>query len=725
MSRKIHLFSLLFLCLIVTYLPGQEDHVLQIHRTNEKINLDGQLTEMVWESADSVYQFWNHRPVDSTLAEASTLVKVLFDDQFMYFGVRCKQASNRYVLQSLKRDRFWGSDAFGVVLDPIHRKNNGFFFGINAGGAQTEGLIDTDNLNVNWDGPWYSKVFRYPDSTWEAEMAIPLKTLRFQSENRDWGINFVRADMKRNQYSTWTNFPVNFDELDLGFTGTLHWPESPPIANKRVVVMPYAAAQYSDLKEEKKGDFNWDLGLDSKIAMTPTLNLDLTFNPDFSQVEVDRQVINLTRFNLFFPERRAFFLENSDLFSNLGFWEVRPFFSRRIGLENGSPIPIIFGARLSGNVNSNLRIGLMSVQTAKKEDLASQNYTVATAQVQVLKRSNIKTFFTNFQDFPGDEVASRSNRVGGLELNFISENGKWNNEIRYHRAFLDEETTNSHYYGAKIDYNSKRWRFLTTGDQVGQDYLPEMGFAPRLFHYDPLRDTTVRIGYFNQYTHLGYHFYPKKGKSVVFHGPRFDNQLYFNKQGRLTEGYTHFVYELDMANQSQIDFGLTRNFVELFFPFNPLGSENELLPVDRYHYTEYFFDYDSDPRPWISAGTVILFGEFYTGRRLSLNNYLRIRIQPWVNVELRYIYNHVDLDNYGKGDLHLFAPRVEVSFSNQLFWTTFFQYNTQANNFNINSRVQWRYRPMSDIFLVFGNNYEIPGFFQKDIAFSFKLTSYF
>lgn len=122
---------------------------------------------------------------------------------------------------------------------------------------------------------------------------------------------------------------------------------------------------------------------------------------------------------------------------------------------------------------------------------------------------------------------------------------------------------------------------------------------------------------------------------------------------------------------------------------------------------------------------MILYGDFYTGWRLSFNNYVRFRIQPWVNIELRYIYNRVDLDVFGKGDLHLFAPRVEVSFSNQLFWTTFFQYNTQANNFNINSRIQWRYRPMSDVFLVFGNNYDIPGFYQRDIAFSFKVTFYY
>ena len=215
---------------------------------------------------------------------------------------------------------------------------------------------------------------------WLVEMAIPFKTLRYSTNIRDWGINFIRGDMERNVYSTWTQFPLNFGGIDFNYMGTLHWDENPEKANGKVALIPYVAGgtqrDYEDSEGQTKYERSFDAGIDAKIALTGSLNLDLTVNPDFSNVDVDQQVTNLSRFSLFFPERRNFFLENGDVFSNFGSRMIQPFFSRTIGLANGQQVPIRYGARLTGNVTQNTRIGVMNVQTGDFEDLSPNNYSV-------------------------------------------------------------------------------------------------------------------------------------------------------------------------------------------------------------------------------------------------------------------------------------------------------------------------------------------------------------
>ena len=202
-------------------------------------------------------------------------------------------------------------------------------------------------------------------------MAIPFKSIRYPADKKTWGINFVRVDTKTNEYSTWTNVPVNFSTHDVGYTGALIWEDAPPKPGSNTVFVPFVT---TEVTENRAGNepvsAKPNAGFDAKIGLTSSLNLDLTVNPDFSQIEVDRQVTNLTRFNIFFPERRTFFLENADLFSGYGIDPIRPFYSRRIGLDkNGNKIPILFGARITGNIAKKTRIGFMNMQTGSTGNL--------------------------------------------------------------------------------------------------------------------------------------------------------------------------------------------------------------------------------------------------------------------------------------------------------------------------------------------------------------------
>jgi hypothetical protein len=477
-----------FMFAATTTLEAGEDtrlnYQVNVSRLKSKIKLDGQLDDPAWQHADVAHNFANHWPIDTGYAASHTEVRMLFDDNFLYIGATLKDNGRSPIIQSLRRDGgsgHWGSDGFGVVLDPINQRTNGFFFGVNAGGAEMDASLSASGggMDSSWDGKWYSKISRSGD-TWYVEMAIPFYSLRY-SERLDWGINFVRNDMARNEYHTWTEFPNNFGGADLGFTGQLNWPEAPPKGSSKVVLIPYTSgAVAADYEEGEPSAFTPGVGLDAKIAVTPSLNLDLTINPDFSQVEVDRQVTNLSRFSLFFPERRAFFLENSDLFARLGNGRVRPFFSRRIGLDGeGGAVPILFGARLSGNLNDKWRIGLMNVQTGGNADQQSQNYGVGVVQRQVLARSTVSAFMVNRQAFSDNEfVGNDFNRVGGVEFNYISANGQWVGRGRLHKSFTPENEKRSFFYDVGIDWSERTWSVGTFIHHVDPYYTAEVGFTP-------------------------------------------------------------------------------------------------------------------------------------------------------------------------------------------------------------------------------------------------------
>ncbi|MCS7074962.1 MAG: carbohydrate binding family 9 domain-containing protein, partial [Bacteroidia bacterium] len=313
---------------------------IKIKRTSQAILVDGVGDELAWQFSDVATNFQQNFPFDTSLALSQTEVRLLFDDKNIYvFAICYDTLPGDYVIQTLRRDFSYPvTDAFTVIFDPFNDQTNGFSFGVSPMGVQREGLIARgggQGVSTDWDNRWFSEVKRYEDR-WTAEMAIPFKTLRYKQNSTHWKINFTRNDLKRNESSTWARVPRNFNIASLVFCGELLWESPPPKPGLNLSLIPYLIGGYSEsFSPTKPADFTKNIGLDAKISITPGLNLDLTINPDFSQVEVDRQVINLTRFSIFFPERRNFFLENSDLFAQFGFRQIRPFFSRQIGLFNG------------------------------------------------------------------------------------------------------------------------------------------------------------------------------------------------------------------------------------------------------------------------------------------------------------------------------------------------------------------------------------------------------
>ena len=346
---KFLVLPILFFASILTLNAQKKNNNYQypIKKATSTIKIDGVLDEQAWQDAALASDFFMVLPMDTSLSSVKTEVRMAYNDDFMYISAVCHEGmEGSYIVESLKRDFGFGkNDNFIVFIDPFNDQTNGFAFGVNAVGAQWDAtMFNGANVDLSWDNKWYSKVKNHTGK-WVFEAAIPFKTIRYKKDVTQWGINFSRNDLKTTQKSAWAPVPRQFPTSSMAFNGWLMWDAPPPTPGANISLIPYVLGGVTkDYANKKDATTRKEIGGDAKIAISSSLNLDITINPDFSQVEVDQQVTNLDRFELFFPERRQFFLENGDLFANYGYSSIRPFFSRRIGLN----APIKFGARLSG-----------------------------------------------------------------------------------------------------------------------------------------------------------------------------------------------------------------------------------------------------------------------------------------------------------------------------------------------------------------------------------------
>ena len=716
---------------------------IHIKRTNEKISLDGILNEMAWGNCEIVTDLWQQFPTDSITAKAKTQIQMTYDEQNLYVGITCYSEGENFIVPSLRRDYdFTGSDNVTLVLDTYNDKTNAFVFGLNPHGVQREALISNggrefSDFEDSWDNKWFGNA-KIHGNYWVAEFAIPFKTLRFQEGSHTWRFNCYRSDTQHNEWSTWGRIPQNNLIMDLSYLGNIIWDEPLKNAGTNISVIPYVTTSSSrDFEDENQtsADFKVDIGGDAKIGITSGLNLDLTINPDFSQVEVDQQVTNLDRFEIFFPERRQFFLENADLFGSFGLTRVNPFFSRRIGIAidtaTGQNVQnrILYGARLSGKVNENLRLGLLNMQTAKVEEsgLPAFNYTVATLQQKVFNRSNISFIFVNKQAINGEEgsdLYNKYNRVAGLEYRLASSDNRWSGKSYFHVAFTPEEAEHKFTHGFQIAYLKRKYRLEWAHLFIGNGYNAEVGFVPR-------KDYALMS------PEVGLFFYPKKG-IINQHSFNLDTRFFLQagKDGNpfvsdfgLSEWQAELEWSLEFRDNTRGNITIKQDYVTLLANFDPTRLQDTSIYLDGGS-THRFFSlegsYQTDQRKPFFFEIAPAIGGFYNGFRAGLSGSFTLRYQPYGFVSIDYTYNYIKLDEpFEPVNLWLVGPRIDLTFSKKLFLTTFIQYNNQLDNLNINARLQWRFQPVSDFFIVYTDNYLVDSFSQfgaRNRAIVAKLT---
>ncbi|RPG54816.1 MAG: hydrolase [Flavobacteriales bacterium TMED96] len=728
--KKIKRVFLLFALLFIEFTIGQTANAIFI---DSDINVDGIADESEWDKAKFNSEFWQYFPLDSIKAPDQTNFKILYNNENLYVLIVSDFQDNKYVVSSLKRD--WSSrnnDSMTLVLDTFNDATNAFLFGISAEGVRREGLISNGGNSSNrgrdfsfsWDVKWEGEVSTNKNIL-TAELKIPLSSLRYDDKSAKWRINIYKTDIGKNVVSSWAKIPRNLSRASLAFMGNLNFEKPLGKSKTPIFLIPYTSGLTGNNFEDQKGISSFGLGGDAKLSIGSGMVLDLTYNPDFSQVEVDDQIINLTRFEVRLPEKRQFFLQNSDLFSSFGnSYSAQPFFSRRIGVAkdlDGNTIQnkIIVGARLSGKINKNLRLGFLNMITDSdpENEISSNNNSVIALQQKMFSRSFLGLIFINREKLEEDEIENdqaKFNRVLGIDYNLQSKDSKWVGKIWYHKSYESKNVKNNFSNGLWLNYNSRKNNLFLSSRQISDEFNSDLGF---------IRRTGIK-SHFIKYGHRLW-IDSKRIRSI-----ELSQQLYFVDTPNLSNLITDRNHEtqgvISFTNQSKFELTYNRRYTFLLDDFDPVGGENSIpLPSNNgFFYNDFEMQFSSNYTKNYYFNFQTTIGQFYSGNRVSFNTELSYRIQPKFSGSIKLRYDDIYFPSiYTYGKLFLIGPKLEYTFNKKLFWNTFVQYSSKSDNLGINSRLQWRFAPLSDLYLVYNDNYfTYDNLVPRVRSLTFKLT---
>ncbi|MEL6988834.1 MAG: DUF5916 domain-containing protein, partial [Bacteroidota bacterium] len=449
-----------------------------------------------------------HFPIDSGLNEQVIVFKIFHNKKSLNIGIFYQDTESKITVSTLKRDLYREvmvlSDAVGIVIDPFSQGDNGYFFGLNASGVQFDALIgNINNLNESWNTVWQGNASQ-EESKRFYEISIPLEAINYDPQKENWNIQCFINDASIPQSSTLKYSQRNFSEFDLRYTETFAIEALPNKVARKFNVQPSITYASVNDKEENTSSSKLITSLDGQYNINSSLRLDVSLNPDFSQVEVDQQVTNLTRFDVNFPERRKFFLENSDLFNDLGTFFNNPFYSRRIGQSS----PILYGLKLSGNLGDKTRIGALNVQTKNIEETNGKNYSVAVLRHAFSNQINGTVFGINTQ------AKNNYNRVAGTALNYKSKNNRWTSSMNYSKTISNSIRRSNHYFRAALAFQNRNFEWIFSAEETGKNFIPETGFVPLVYNYDALSETVTRETYKEIYNEIQLKRFPKNSKSI-------------------------------------------------------------------------------------------------------------------------------------------------------------------------------------------------------------------
>ena len=730
MTRAFYAF--IFFLYTIPLLSQSNDKSFTVKLISENIKLDGNLDEPAWQTADGPNNFQQYFPSDSVLAKQTTDIKMMYDETTLYIGVTVKSVGDDWVISSLQRDfRAGNSDNISLLFDTFNDGQNAFLFGMNPHGVRREALIsgggqDLRGFTTSWDVKWKGES-KLGDKVYTAEMAIPLTSFKFKEGETKWRFQSYSFDQQTNERSVWYHIPQNQIIFNLAFMGDMIFEK--PLGKSRtpLALIPYINGILERDFVNNTGNNGVKVGGDAKISVGNGMSLDITVNPDFSNVEVDDIFTNLTRFEVNLPERRQFFVDNSDLFGSFGGGrDANPFFSRRIGIARdtaGNSIEnrILGGVRLSGKLNENWRLGFLNIQTDEDEEneIASNNNMMLAIQKKIFARSNIGAFFINRQSFGSkDFVAPEDeyNRVLGIDFNLATADNKWLGKTYLHKSFDPNDTKGNLSFGINGGRNSRNFNTFTDWVYVDEDFSSDLGFIRRtdIVKGVALMEALIwpKSKTINNYR---FAFFPKTTLRPNLDFQKTDQELEFNSSIRF-------------KNQSQFSLGFTNTFTYLtaeddnFVP----SRVSDGIPLDNlrgYHYNSANFSFQSNQALVFSYNGQTTVGRFFNGNRFSAQGRFALRLQPKAIISLQLNYDKISLpDPFPSADLWLVSPRFEFTFSKSIFWTTTFQYSNQRDNLGINSRLQWRFAPLSDLFIVYNDNYFVNQFSPRYRSINLKFT---
>ena len=704
---KTSLFIIFFLSFQST-IYSQEDFIKV--RPEVKINyiendpiIDGNvINDKIWNSIFPITSMTQVTPNFGEPSSEKTEIRLAYTDRNLYVSVVGFDSDpSKIVVSDSKRDADLNDeDSFLFILDTYNDFQNGFLFGTNSDGMQYDAQIDNEGIgnfnpnsrqkggtlggtNVNWDASWEVKTIK-GDFGWSAEFSIPLSSLRFlPGENKTWGLNFQRNISKNSETSFWASLPLGFDIKRVSISGKLKGLDLKSPKNLKIIPYTIGNASYQKLDNQTDVSVDLDAGFDIKYSLTPGLTLDLTYNTDFAQVEVDEQQVNLDRFNLFFPEKRAFFLENAGQFSVGSPGEVDLFFSRRIGIgDEGQVVPIKGGGRISGKIGQT-NVGILNMVTDEISDqnIYENNFSVARVNHDFNNsRSSLGVVYVGKNEM-GDSNKHYNNVYaidGKLGL------GK-KADITGFFSKSDSPGIDSSDHSFKLiaNYNWDGWRINAGYTEVGEGFNPEVGFLMRSAFKKPefIVFKQIRLKDFGPLLEVR---------------PHIAHRSYFDFQDRLVSSWTHIDNHWVWPSGFEIHTGVNITSEGVFDAFKISDVE---IPSGEYYHNELQLYIKSNPNTALSFTSRTVIGGYYGGDRFLFSNNIKYRIGNKFNSTLNLDYTKLNLEN---GDINALITglRLSYSFSPKMYLQSLIQYNNVTNVTSVNTRFGMLQTANSGLFIV-------------------------
>lgn len=697
---------------IDTLQGSEEQKRVEMMRTDSPPILDGVLDDAVWSQATVIDDFHQFRPLDHGEPSERTLVYLLYDDNYLYVAARMWDSEPDQIRarQMVQGENTRWDDSFSIYLDPFNNKRSGYRFQVNPNSVRGEGTFETPTrLNYNWEGIWYAEA-RINDEGWVAEMAVPFKTLNFDPNNPDWGFTLERTIARKQEDISWSSYnrAVNPGSAGLvtGLTGLQQ--------GRGLDLVPSIVTTASRDFTTGISDSQTEPALDVFYNFTPSLTGVLTLNTDFSATEVDDQLINLTRFGLFFPEKRDFFLQDVDIFA---FGELRrngmPFFSRRIGLsDSGQPVDLNVGAKLTGRVGR-FNVGVLGVQQDEFDQVDSRDLFVGRLAANVLRESSVGFIVTD-----GDPRTNLDNSLLGVDFRYrntsLPSGHSLEGEFWYQSSDTEGVDSKEDAWGIRISSpNTEGLRGYLGYTSIEENFNPALGFVNRR----DINYTEASLGYTNRPEH--------RWLRALTHSVTFRN---YDKISGGLESRFLFIEPFEIETNSGDQFGteLTRNREVLVGAFEI--SAGVIIPPGDYEFDRYGIEVSGANERKLAPSFEVNAGEFYDGDRIEMSAKLDWRPNRRLYLRFEYEYNDIELPG-GDFITRLIQINADVAFNVRWSWLNLLQYDNESGSAGINSRLRWNPRAGQDLYIVLNYGFSAEGAFSglesAQSQFSVKYTQTF
>ncbi len=665
-------------------------------RTTEHIRVDGILDEAVWTNAPVIGELIQGLPFSGKAPTERTEVKVVYSKDALYVGVRCFDSSLKSIFTStMTRDNeFWNDDFVSVSLDTFHSRRNAYVFGVNAAGAYADGLVVENRApDMSWDGIWYVKT-KIDEEGWTVEYEIPFKTLSFDPGITTWGFQFGRIVARNNEEDRWTDttrdgsyyLPARAGDLE-GLEGL-----SQGIG---LDIKPYRllGVDRSIERQDHPVQAVDEAGADIFYRITPNLLSVTTINTDFAETEVDTRQVNLTRFSLFFPEKRDFFLEDAGIFqfglSNSSRTMI-PFHSRRIGLVGGTTVPILVGEKLTGT-GGRLQMGLLEVRTRDSDVAPPQNFTVGRVKYGFWRQSYVGGIFTN-----GEPTGKTDNSTMGADVvlatsNFMKSRKSFDVSAYGVKTNTPGITSRDFSYGAQVRYPNDFLNLSYSWQEIGANFNPQLGYVPR---------SGVRISTLS--SSLGPRPNVWSIRKATF---SFGVTNYFNRNYNAVETRTYTITPLGLNfhNGGSLTYSLVHNFERLFRPFGIHAGV--LIPTGGYSFLQHNLSFRGPANKPLTYSASYVKGGFYSGNSDQLSGSLSWRKSARLTTGFELGQYWVRLKE-GNFDTSRMLFRFNYSFSPYVSLLNFIQYDTDSRNIGLQSRFLWVVKPGNELYFVFNHEWQ-------------------